>query len=102
MFSQANISSRPMSGSPRKFCLWKLEFSKIHLWNVDSWVLESGIQLKKSGIPLMIGFQTPSSTDGDWNPIRASGIHGVKSRAKQADCFGFPSDGAISSAVNLV
>ena len=29
-------------------------------------------------------------------------IHGVKSRTRQADCFGFPSDGAISSAVNLV
>ena len=31
-------------------------------------VLEFGIQLKKSGIPL-IGFQTPSFTDGDWNPV---------------------------------
>ena len=28
------------------------------LWNLESWVLESGIKLNKSGIPLMI----------DWNP----------------------------------
>ena len=31
--------------------------------------LESGIQLKESGIPLTIGIQNPSSTDKYWNPV---------------------------------
>ena len=39
------------------------------MWNPDSWVLESGIQLKESGIALMIGIQNPSSTDKNWNPV---------------------------------
>ena len=43
----------------RKFCLW----------NLESWALESGIQVKESGIPLKIGIQNPSSTDKDWNPV---------------------------------
>ena len=33
------------------------------LWNLESWVLEFGIHLKESGIPLTIGIQNPSSTD---------------------------------------
>ena len=45
------------------------------LWNLESWVLESGIKLNKSGIPLMI----------DWNP--ESGIHDVESRIQY--CLGF-------------
>ena len=32
-------------------------------------VVESGIQLKESEIPLTIGFQNPSSTDKHWNPV---------------------------------
>ena len=35
--------------------------------------LESGIQLKESGIILTTGIQNPSSTDKDWNPV--GGIH---------------------------
>ena len=35
----------------------------------ESWALESGIQLKESGIPLMIVVQNPSSKDKDWNPV---------------------------------
>ena len=31
--------------------------------------MEFGIQLKKSGIPLTIVIQIPSSTDKDWNPV---------------------------------
>ena len=31
--------------------------------------VESGIQLKESRIPLMIGIQNPNSTDKDWNPV---------------------------------
>ena len=45
--------------NPGKFCKW----------NPEPWALESGIQLKQSGIPLTIGIQNPSSTDKDWNPV---------------------------------
>ena len=41
------------------------------IWEIlESWVLESGIQLKDSGILLTIGIQNPSSTDKYWNPVR--------------------------------
>ena len=33
------------------------------LWNLESWALESGMQLKESGIPLTIAIRNPSSTD---------------------------------------
>ena len=36
---------------------------KFCLWNTKSWALDSGIQLKESGIPLTIGIQNRSSTD---------------------------------------
>ena len=42
--------------NPRHFCLLNW------LRNVESWALESGIQLKESGIPLTIGILNPSST----------------------------------------
>ena len=32
-------------------------------------LMESGIQLKESGIPLTIVIQNPSSTDKYWNPV---------------------------------
>ena len=47
---------------------------KFCLWNTKSWALDSGIQLKESGIPLTIGIQNRSSTDwqrlesSTWNP----------------------------------
>ena len=41
------------------------EYRKFCLWNPESWVLESEIQLKESGIPLIIGIHNPSSTDKD-------------------------------------
>ena len=37
------------------------------MWNPESLALESGVQLKESGIPLVIGSENPSSTDKDWN-----------------------------------
>ena len=50
------------------------------------WLVESGIQLKESGIPLTIRIQNPTST------VRIqyleSGIHGVEFRIQ--DCLGFP------------
>ena len=36
---------------------------KLCSWSQKSWALESGIQLKESGIPLTIGIRNPSSTD---------------------------------------
>ena len=38
-------------------------------WNQESWAVESGIQLKESGIPLTIGIQNQSPSDKDWNPV---------------------------------
>ena len=46
--------------NPRKFCMW----------NLESWALESEIQLKETGIPRTIGIQNPSSTVKDWNPVK--------------------------------
>ena len=45
------------------------KLGKVRLWNPESPVLESGIQLKESRIPLMIETQNPSSCDKDWNPV---------------------------------
>ena len=39
------------------------ESCKIVLWIPEFWVLESGIPLKESGIPLTIGIRNPSSND---------------------------------------
>ena len=62
----------------RESGFWNPESMKFCLWNPKSWALESGIQLKGSGIPLTIGIQNPSATDkepgiqylesGIWNP----------------------------------
>ena len=63
IFKNCIIISRHIRDSgfrnQRKWCLW----------NSESWVLESGIQLKDSGILLTIGIQNPSSTDKYWNPV---------------------------------
>ena len=48
-------------------------------WNSEPWALESGIQLKESGIPLRLQI---------W-----SEIHGVESRI--LDCSGFPCMGRL-------
>ena len=45
-------------------------------------LVESGIQLKESRIPLKVGIRNPSSTD------KQSGIHAVESRIQ--DCLGLP------------
>ena len=49
MLPNSNLNFKPFCGirNPRKFCLW----------NPESWVLESGIQIKESGIPITIGIQ---------------------------------------------
>ena len=50
--------------------IWNL--INFRLWSLESWSLESGIQLKESGIPLTIGMRNPSSTEKEpgsstWN-----------------------------------
>ena len=57
---------------------------QLKLWNLEPWALESGIQLKESGIPLTIRIQNPNSTDKDLE----SGNNGVKSRIQEG--LGFP------------
>ena len=54
--------------------------------------MESGIQLKESGIPLTIGVRNPSATDKESTGIQylESGIHGVESRVQIEDCLRFP------------
>jgi len=61
------------------------------LWNLESWVLESGIQLKESGIPLTIGIQNPSSTDSNWNP--APGIRNPQRRIQNPGLSWIPLKG---------
>ena len=58
----------PMEGNPDygirgSFAceIWNVEL--FFLRNMKSWVLESGIQLKESRIPLTIRIRNPSSTD---------------------------------------
>ena len=54
---------------------------EFYLGNLESWALESCIQLKESGILLMIGIRNPSTTDKE-SAIQylESGMHGVESR----------------------
>ena len=77
----------PKSG---KFCLWNPESSEnLFLWNWKSRTRESGIQLKKSGIPLTIDIRNPSSTNKESEIYcLESGIHSVESRIQ--DCLAFP------------
>ena len=48
------------------------------LWNLESWALESGKQLKNSGFPLTIGIRNPESTV--WKPESKTVL----------DCLEFP------------
>ena len=65
-----------------KFCLWNPESSEnSFLWNWKSWTWESGIQLKKSWIPLTIEIRNPSSTN------KESKIYCLESRIQ--DCLAF-------------
>ena len=74
----------------RKFCLWNPESSEnLFLWNWKSWTRESGIQLKKSGIPLTIDIRNPTSTNKESEIYCLEfGIHSVESRIQ--DCLAFP------------
>ena len=73
--------TRPGFRNPRRFCFkWDLESITFLLWNPESWALESGIQLKESGIPVTFGIRNPSSTSKIRNLVPKSGIHGVEFR----------------------
>ena len=58
-------------------------------WNLESRTLESGIQLKESGILSTIEIRNPSPTEKESRiEYLESGIHGVESRIQT--CLGFP------------
>ena len=74
---------------------WNPESSeKLFFWNWksrswESWTRESGIQLKKFGIPLTIEIRNPSSTNKESEIYcLESGIHSMESRIQ--DCLAFP------------
>ena len=74
-----------MQEHPGNFCLW----------NPECWGLESGIQLKESGILLKIGFQNPSFIDKEYViQYLQSGIHGAEFRIQA--CLGFSCIGQLS------
>ena len=54
-----------MEGIPEYRSLWNMKMSKFLPWNLESWVLESGIKLKESGISRL----TPESKSL-WQRIR--------------------------------
>ena len=45
--------------------MWNPESFQFLLCNLESWPLESRIQLKEFGIKVTIGIQNPSSTDAE-------------------------------------
>ena len=55
---------------------------KVCLWNPESWALESGIQLKESGI------QNPSSTYKEWNQV--PGIRSLRHGIQDSRVSRFP------------
>ena len=58
------------------------------LCNLESWVLECGVQLNESGILLRIGVQSKVPLEKTGKKCLESGIHGLESRIQ--DCLGFP------------
>ena len=83
--------------------MWNPESGKICLWNPESWVLESGIQLKESGIPQIFWIRNPISIDkrlesSNWK--LESTVWNPESRIK--DCLGFPNMGQILSSISAV
>ena len=73
------------SGTCEIFFLWIPESGNILLMNLESWVLESGIQLKESRIPLMIRIQVLlTNTEIQYLESR---IHSVESRYPRLSWF---------------
>ena len=94
MLPNSNLNFKPCYRirNPRKFCLW----------NPESWVLESGIQIKVSGI--LITIEIKNSTVLQKNTgiqYLEPGIHSVESRIQ--DCAGlFPYMGWTMSMYNYI
>ena len=68
------LSKRCLEGRLEGFKVssWFLNIMKLAEYRIaKKWVLESGIQLKESGIPFTIGIQNPNSTHKVRNPVPA-------------------------------
>ena len=70
----------------RNFCLWNPITGNFRFWILESWPLQSGKQLKESGIHLKIGIRNQRSTDKVG--YLESEIHGLESRIQA--CLVFP------------
>ena len=64
-------------------------------WNPQSWTLDSRMQYKESGIPLMIGIRNPGFNDKDWNPV--PGIRNPRRGIQNPRLSWIPLHGAIYS-----
>ena len=93
------ILNNLLSFSPHVRWCGFLNPGNFSLWNLESWVLESGIQLKESGILLKIGIQKPSSTDKDCNPV--PGIRNPRDGIQNPRLSWIPLHGAILYFVDL-
>ena len=93
------ILNNLLSFSPHVRWCGFLNPGNFSLWNLESWVLESGIQLKESGILLKIGIQKPSSTDKDCNPV--PGFRNPRGGIQNPRLSWIPLHGAILYFVNL-
>ena len=60
-------------------------------WNLKSWALDSGIQLKESGIQVLLTKNSESST---WSP------ESTVWNPRFQDCLGFPLHGAKLIKIN--
>ena len=94
MLPNSNLNFKPCCGirNPRKCCLW----------NPGCWVLESGIQIKESGIPITIEIKNSTVLQKNTGTqYLESGIHCVESRIQ--DCAGlFPYMGWAMSMYNYI
>ena len=70
-----------LSPHARKSGFWNRR--NVYSWNLESWALESGTQLKESGIPLTNGVQNPSCTDKDRNYYLGIRSHGMESQNRR-------------------
>ena len=90
--NQQAISS---SHHPRNVCLWDSKSAKILLVDsLESWALESEIQLRNPEFHQQIGIQNPGSTVKDWNsvPEILNQRRGIQNPRDQ-DCLGIPFTG---------
>ena len=77
--------------SPRNFSFRIRNPGKFCSWNPEFWALESGKQLKESGIHERLESRIQAPLTKTRIQYLASGIHSVESRIQ--DCLGFPCTG---------